>query len=222
LPPVPGSNIRGDDHFCLLARLENEADPSMLGTVDGWSIFAADNNVAIRNVHIQNIDVMGDADFSFYAAGTDGDDSMLIETDIPEPVYKIEMPAIAIPYRSMKFIENLNCIYPKYTNKNNCNSDYVLDKIRITKPGMVKMLTDIDGAAEVFFKNNTATIIVQGNKKVHIEKLRIETGVKMPVKITVVKKGLKSKEQRLTVTQLSDGKRAGGVVLELRKYQKKK
>jgi hypothetical protein len=26
-PPAPGSGIRGDDHFCLLARLEQEVDP---------------------------------------------------------------------------------------------------------------------------------------------------------------------------------------------------
>ncbi|MFZ0747752.1 MAG: S8 family serine peptidase, partial [Pyrinomonadaceae bacterium] len=203
LPPLPGSNLRGDDHFCLLARAENEADGSMLTTVDGWGIFAADNNIAIRNVHVQNIDDPGDADFLFYAGGTGGDDALMIETNIPEPVYKIEIPAIAIPFRSIKFIEKLKCVYPRFSKDKNCYAEYFLDKITISKPESVKMLTDVDGAASVSFDRNTATIKVEGNRKLHIENLRVEPGEKMPVKISVVKRNLEKPPYRLTVTQLS-------------------
>jgi subtilisin family serine protease len=216
LPPVPGNNIRGDDHFCLLARLENEADPSMLTTINGWAIFAADNNVAIRNVNVQNIDVAGDADFSFYTIGTDGADSLIIETDIPRPVYIIELPAIAIPYRSLKFLNQLKCVDVSYSNDPKCSSDYNIHKVKINKPDAVKMLTDINGATAVHFNNGLAQIVVEGQLKVHIEKLKIEMNARMPVKITLSKKGLKQKTHQLTVHQFSDGRKVGGVVLELR------
>jgi subtilisin family serine protease len=215
LPPVPGSNLRGDNHFCLLARLENEADPSMMATIDGWAIFAADNNVAIRNVLIQDIDVPGDAEFSFFSIGTGGADSLVIETDIPKPVYKIELPDIAIPYRSLKFLNGLTCVDVLYSDKPTCNNEYNLKDIKIEKEESVKMLTDINGAVAVHFDNGIATIFVEGNPKVHIEKLRLAKGARLPVKITLKKKGLKQEVYHLTVNQFSDGRKVGGVVLEL-------
>ncbi len=221
LPPVPGSNIRGDNHFCLLARVENEADPSMLTTIDGWSIFAADNNVAIRNVHVQDIDVAGDSDFTFETAGTNGADSLIIETDIPKPVYKIQFPAIALPYRNLTFLNKLKCVDLSYSNQVKCKQEYGFDKIKITKEANVKMLTDIEGATAVYFNKGIATIFVEGNNKLHIQQLKLDYNARMPVKISLSKKGLKQNKHQLTVTQYSDGRRIGGVVLELRKAVKK-
>jgi subtilisin family serine protease len=220
LPPVPGSNIRGDNHFCLQARLENEADPSMLTTIDGWAIFAADNNIAIRNVQIQDIDVPGDAEFTFYTRGTEGADSLIIETDIPKPVYKIEIPAIAIPYRSLSFLSTLKCVDVAYTEKPDCGKEYDPGNIKIRKTASVKMLTDINGAAEVHFRNGLAAVIVEGSRRLHIEQLKLQNQARMPLKITLSKKGLKEKKYSLTVHQLSDGRKVGGVVLELRKLKK--
>jgi hypothetical protein len=43
----------------------------------------------------------------------------------------------------------------------------------------------------------------------------------MPIKITLSKKNLKAKTHRLTVTQLSDGRKIGGVVLDVQKIARK-
>jgi Subtilase family len=51
-PPAPGSNLRGDDHFCLLARLEHDADPSNIGA-GGFTVVTASNNIGLHNVHVQ-------------------------------------------------------------------------------------------------------------------------------------------------------------------------
>jgi len=51
-PPAPGANLRGDDHFCLLARLEHDADPSNIGA-GGFTVVTASNNIGLHNVHVQ-------------------------------------------------------------------------------------------------------------------------------------------------------------------------
>ncbi|MDQ3723872.1 MAG: S8 family serine peptidase, partial [Actinomycetota bacterium] len=51
-PPAPGSNLAGDDHFCLLVRLEHGADPSNVGA-GSFTVVTASNNIGLRNVHVQ-------------------------------------------------------------------------------------------------------------------------------------------------------------------------
>jgi Subtilase family len=50
-PPAPGSNLQGDNHFCLLARLEHDADPSNVGA-GGFASIPATNNLGLRNVGV--------------------------------------------------------------------------------------------------------------------------------------------------------------------------
>jgi hypothetical protein len=52
-PPAPGSNLHGNDHFCLLARVENPGDRAVLGSL-GSTIVKGSNNLAQRNVHVQS------------------------------------------------------------------------------------------------------------------------------------------------------------------------
>src|SRR5206468_3567205 len=72
-PPAPGSNIRGDNHFCLLVRLENEADASNIGA-GGWSVYTATNNIALRNVNVQQ----SPAEMGFYIIGSGDEDSLML------------------------------------------------------------------------------------------------------------------------------------------------
>jgi len=51
-PPAPGSSLRGDSHFCLLARLEHSADPSAVGA-GGFTQITARNNLGLHNVQVQ-------------------------------------------------------------------------------------------------------------------------------------------------------------------------
>jgi hypothetical protein len=48
-PPAPGSGLAGDGHFCLLARLEHELDPSNVAA-GGFLRVTASNNIGLRNV----------------------------------------------------------------------------------------------------------------------------------------------------------------------------
>jgi subtilisin family serine protease len=97
-PPAPGSNIRGDDHFCLLARIENESDPSNVGP-GGWSCVRDHNNIALKNVHI--VDILPDtteADATFYVFAEDLQTSLLINArKLPKGARPIiQMPVQAI------------------------------------------------------------------------------------------------------------------------------
>jgi hypothetical protein len=50
-PPAPGSNLAGDNHFCLLVRLEHQADVSNIGA-GGFPSIPASNNLGLRNVGV--------------------------------------------------------------------------------------------------------------------------------------------------------------------------
>jgi Subtilase family len=50
-PPAPGSNLAGDNHFCLLVRLEHPADSSNVGA-GGFTSIPASNNLGLRNVGV--------------------------------------------------------------------------------------------------------------------------------------------------------------------------
>lgn len=50
-PPAPGGNLAGDDHYCLLVRAENAADPSFVAP-GGFESIRARNNLALFNVHV--------------------------------------------------------------------------------------------------------------------------------------------------------------------------
>lgn len=50
-PPAPGSNLAGDNHFCLMARLEHAADTSNIAA-GGFPAITASNNLGLRNVGV--------------------------------------------------------------------------------------------------------------------------------------------------------------------------
>jgi len=214
LPPAPGNNIRGDNHFCLLVRLENQEDNSQIGT-GGWALFAADNNIAIRNVQVQTPQPGGDADFSFYVMGSEGQDGLWIETDLPEAELIIQLPALSIPFRDMKLINKIGCPIPPYPG-HPCFKDPFKERLGIKKPE-VETLTGIKGASGIEFNKGIAKVKAVGNKVLYLQEIRIAKDAKMPVKITVRKVQFRENVHRVTITQFSDGRRIGGVVLELRK-----
>ena len=89
-PPAPGANIRGDDHFCLLARLENPADPSQLAA-GGWAAIGARNNIALRNVHVQSL-ARRRAQMRFYVQGSSDIDSLAVLSDLVSGEVSLALP----------------------------------------------------------------------------------------------------------------------------------
>ncbi len=104
-PPAPGSNLRGDDHFCLLVRLENEADPSQID-FGLWGIISAKNNIALRSVHVQTlpIDIGDDVHLRFYVIGSHTQDSLLVQTDLVQGQAELNLPIQALPWRDMNLL----------------------------------------------------------------------------------------------------------------------
>ena len=110
-PPAPASGLAGDDHFCLMARLENEADSSDIGS-GGWSSIRASNNIALRNTHVQPAPTApgsGDeeAEMTFYVEGTADTDTLMIEVDMLEGVPELHVPVRTLPWRDRRLIERV-------------------------------------------------------------------------------------------------------------------
>jgi len=102
-PPAPGSNIRGNDHFCLLVRVENPRDPSQIG-VGRWNSITGYNNTVQKNVYVQSSD-SGDAAMSFYVVGSTEQDSLTVYQNLAGGSVELILPAQALPWRDIKLIE---------------------------------------------------------------------------------------------------------------------
>lgn len=90
VPPAPGSSLRGDNHFCLLVRLESDVDPSNVGA-GGFLAVREHNNIALKNVHIVELSLTDDeAEARFGVGGAKGARSLRLELS--------EVPTTVTPY----------------------------------------------------------------------------------------------------------------------------
>jgi hypothetical protein len=89
-PPAPGSGMAGDGHFCLLARLEHELDPSAIDQ-GGFVRIPADNNLALRNVLV----VAGGMQrgMRFHLRGSAGTDSLMVQPELTRGSVLLRLPA---------------------------------------------------------------------------------------------------------------------------------
>lgn len=87
-PPPLDSGISADGHFCLLARLENDIDPSGAG-IGGWNCVRDRNNIGLKNVWV--VDLLPDdttADVAFYIEGGVGANALWLDgRDLPDGVW---------------------------------------------------------------------------------------------------------------------------------------
>jgi subtilisin family serine protease len=211
-PPAPGSNIRGDDHFCLLVRLENEGDPSDIG-VGGWPAISARNNVALRNVHVQPDDP-GDADMSFYVVGSAEQDSLIMYPQLSGGRLSLLLPAQALPWRDIKLIER----YSGRRRGVGCSeADDPLAHLTTTLEGdRVRGLTDIVGAELLELDGGLAKVTMGKADRLHVPYLQVAEGFRVIAKIRVEGLARDKKSQFVHVAQYSGGQLIGGVSLELR------
>ncbi len=212
-PPASGSNLRGDDHFCLLVRLENEGDPSQIGA-GGWAVITATNNIALRNVHVQPAPNGGDADMSFYVVGSSDQDSLVMYTELVAGRVALNLPVQALPWRDIRLIEK----YGRRRLPYGCGDpDDPLAKVKLTLKGEeVQMRTDIVGAEAVELRDGVAIIWTTKKGRLFVPNVRVADGVKMPASIRVRRPKINEKQRFVHVAQLSGGQVMGGVTLELR------
>ncbi len=211
-PPAPGSNIRGDDHFCLIVRLENEIDPSQIG-VGGWSGISARNNIALRNVHVQPA-AGGDAETAFYIVGSDERDSLVVMPDLVGGIVTLHLPVAALPWREARVLEELDGPRTAYGLR---ARDPLRDATRRVKGNQVELRTEVAGAAAAELERGVATLTLARGERMVVPHVRILDGARMPVRLRVRGAQIDGRRRFVHVAQLSGGQLMGGVTLELRR-----
>lgn len=215
-PPAPGSNIRGDDHFCLLVRLENESDPSLIGA-GGWTAISARNNIGLHNVHVQPDDP-GDADLSFYVVGSADQDSLTVYPKLAGGRLTLLLPVRALPWRDLKLIERNKG--PR-TGVGCCDAIDPLANVKATLKGeQVRTVTDIIGAELLELRDGIARVTLGKADSLQVPYVRLADGARMVARIHVDRPKTDKERRFVHVAQHSGGQLIGGVSLELRPRKK--
>ena len=215
-PPAPGSNIRGDDHFCLLVRLENEGDPSQIGA-GGWTAISARNNIGLHNVHVQPDDP-NDADISFYVVGSADQDSLIVYPKLAGGRLSLLLPVQALPWRDLELIERNKGPRPGFGC---CGAVDPLANAKATLKGdQVRAITDIVGADLLELRDGIARVTMGKADRLHVPYLRLADGARMVAKIHVSRPRIDKERRFVHIAQHSGGQLIGGVSLELRPRRK--
>jgi hypothetical protein len=210
-PPAPGGNVRGDDHFCLLARVENQADPSQI-SAGGWLVITAKNNIAQRNVHVQPL---GRArSMRFYLEGTPDSDALRVWAVLAGGRVELRLPAHVLRWREASFFE-------RYGGRNGQYSSEQMDKLRalrLTLKGLeIGHRVDVKGAESLEIRDGVARLVLdRDDDALWLRHLRLPTGVRIPVSVGVTSPTIKGARRYVHIGQYSGGRLAGGVSLELR------
>lgn len=215
-PPAPGSNIRGDDHFCLLVRLENESDLSQIGA-GGWSAITAHNNVGLHNVHVQPDDP-NDADMSFYVVGSADQDSLIVYPKLAGGKLSLLLPVQALPWRDIALIERNKGPRPGFGC---CGAVDPLARMTATLKGeQVRAITDIVGAELLELRDGIAKVTMGKADRLHLPYVRLADGARMVAKVHVSRPKIDKERRFVHIAQHSGGQLIGGVSLELRPRKK--
>lgn len=213
-PPAPGSNIRGDDHFCLLVRLENQSDPSQIGA-GTFAAISANNNIGLRNVHVLPNATGGDAETAFYVVGTGDEDTLIVTPDLVRGQVTVNLPVQALPWRELRWLERAGRRRDPY----GCGrpfEDPLAARKATLKDRQVKDRTDIVGAAQLQLADGIASVTLAPDQPLLVPCARVAEGVRMPVSIGVRRIETDERQRHVHVAQLSAGQLVGGVTLELR------
>jgi subtilisin family serine protease len=212
-PPAPGSNIRGDDHFCLIVRLEHEDDPSNIGA-GGWAIIKGSNNIALRNTHVQEVPGgSGDSDTAFFVNGSNDVDTLEIEAENVTARIELQFPIQALPWRDLSLINKLGV--PRKPYGAECAGDPLLQRKESVKGRNVALFTGFQGVREIRFSGGIARLIGDNRTAMTLSDIRVQPGVKMPVRLKVVGAKIGRGAGFVHVRQRSSGKILGGISLEL-------
>ncbi len=212
-PPAPGSNIRGDDHFCLTVRLEHEDDPSNIGA-GGWAIISGSNNVALKNTHVQEVPGgAGDADTAFYVNGSNDLDTLEVEPEKVAGRFELHLPVQALPWRELNLVNKLGA--PRKPYGADCAEDPLVHREKSVKGRNVELFTGFRGVEEIRFAGGVARLIGGEKAAMTLTDIRVRPGTKMPVRLRVVGARIGADGGFVHVRQRSGGKTIGGVSLGL-------
>ena len=213
-PPAPGTNIRGDDHFCLIARVEQGSDPSNVNA-GGWPVIRGTNNIALRNLHV--IDASsGSATSGCYAIGSLDHDTLEVFSQDLEGDLELVLPTQALPWRELALLEKLPGPRLHYSGPGGL--DTTADVRRVLESDAVPRILDVSGAAHARVEGAATRLSARlGGPPLYLSDVRIQPGVKMPIRLWLRGLRLGADAPRLHVAQRSGGKIIGGVSVELRR-----
>lgn len=233
-PPQPGSNIHGDDHFCLLVRVENESDPSNVGP-GGWQSVRDHNNIALKNVHI--VDILPDqtaADATFYVYAGDYQNALWIDTgNLPKgakavlqiPLYAIDLlpyPAIEKVVKKAELRALATSCSPKARMRLATIFGQRLMEARVKLPGeLLKAVGHVYGVAYTLFFGGAANLAIDGPTAL-LNRLALHPQERIPARIHVEGlTGRPGEEFRVNVEQWVEGNPVGGVTTVFRMVKEK-
>lgn len=218
-PPAPGSNVRGDDHFCLLVRLETELDPSNIGA-GGWDIIRESNNIALKNTHVFEVAEDEETDSEFFFMGTNDIDSLWMDTEKLKAKLTIIFPVEGLKFRDGNLINKFGKRAPY---GDDCKEDPLRKLKKSIKGKQIKLFTGITGANLLKIQNGLVRIEKDPEQQLHIPEMTVKAGTKMPMRIQFAKPKLETKKGFIHVGQLTGGQHAGGVSVEIwKKIPKRK
>lgn len=219
-PPAPGTNILGDGHFCLIARLEHEDDPSSVLN-GGWSEVEFSNNVACRNVHVQRLTATVASEVAstvFYVIGSQHHNALEILTERLGSSIELIFPVQALPWRDLDLINRTGKRHPFGAD---CGDDPLAGQKRVVKPKEAALRTGIEGLTELQLADGNVHLIAPAADPLRIPEIRVKAGAKMPVRLLVRGAKVGRSSSFVHVQQRSGGKIVGGITLELTRELKR-
>ena len=214
-PPAPGSNLRSDDHFCLVALLENASDPSGIAA-GGFGVVWARNNVGLRNVHVLPNATGGDAVSGFFVVGTAEEDSLVVAPSLAAGAVTISLPVQALPWRDLALLEE----HGRRRSEYGCGAprEDPLATATMTVRGVsIEVLTGITGGRRLDLQDGVASVLLADGVNLSVPCLRIAAGARLPASIAITGIDTTGEQRFIRVTQLTAGQPVGGVTIELRK-----
>ncbi|MFO1324277.1 MAG: S8 family serine peptidase [Burkholderiales bacterium] len=212
-PPAVGSNISGDDHFCLLVRVENANDPSQIGA-GGWTMIGARNNIALHNLNVVEVVSGGDSLSGFEMVGSGEPDSLVIESTLAFAV-TLELPAHLLPWRNLAMIEQrgVRGVYGHGT----AGDDWLSDLAVGLEQDEIEPLTDIRGARSMLLRDGIAQIRLEPHAQVVVSTLRLAYGARASGRLRIGASHASATGGYVHIGQLAGGRRIGGVSIAVRR-----
>ena len=230
-PPAPGGNLAGDDHYCLLVRAENAADPSFVQP-GGFESIRSRNNLALFNVHVWVVAPMRamapgpdrerererereerrrEFVSRFLVAGSAGVDGLRVVAHGFEGEVDLVLPFACLPWREASRLDRVGPRPPFGRRREDPLGDL---SVRLEGQD-VERRTGARGARQLVVDDGVAVLTLAG-RTLTLPALAIGRRARVPAAIRVRGAQVGAKSGWIDVCQFSDGGRLGGVSIELR------
>ncbi len=214
--PMPGSGLRGDDHFCLLARVENELDPSILGS-GGFASIVASNNLALHNVHVsdgssglERIRPWRESRFWIRSSGRSVD--LIVSCEGLRTPAELCVPTSILPWGDPRLLELTGGRRPLHPDS---RRDPLRALRRKLDPEVAFDLARVQGTPRLLLERGMACITLPADRDVRLHSLRLAPGARVRACVRARAEDL-SQRARIRIGQVTDGRRTGGLSVELR------